>query len=119
MVDKFEEIMKDVDARVRDIYEYQVDPNYVLDKVAELEGRSRKKNLRIYGINEEKSEIWEMCETKIKNIFQDKLKIHEDIIIECVHRTKRKTTRKVQQEKKVKSMILRNVHKLKGEVTFL
>ena len=66
---KLEENMKDVDARIRDIYECQVDPNYVLDKLTELEDRSRRNNLRIDGINEEKRETWEMCETKIRNIF--------------------------------------------------
>ena len=44
-------------------------------------------------INEEKSETWEMCETKFINIFQEKLKIHIDIIIERAHRTKGKTNR--------------------------
>ena len=34
-----------------------------------------------------------MCETKIKNIFQEKLEIHDDITIERAHRTKEKTTR--------------------------
>ena len=53
-VQKLEEKMKDVDARVRDIYVYEVDPNYVLEKLAELEDRSRRNNLRIDGINEEK-----------------------------------------------------------------
>ena len=41
-VEKLEENMKDVDMRIQDIYEYQVDPNYVLDKLAELEDRSRR-----------------------------------------------------------------------------
>ena len=88
-----EENMKDVDARIQDIYKYQVDPNYVLDKFAELQDRSRRNNLRTDGINEEKGKTWEMCETKIKNIFQEKLEIHDDIIIERAHRTKGKTTR--------------------------
>ena len=43
-VEKLEENMKDVDARVREIYEYQVDPNYVLDKLAELEIIQQEKN---------------------------------------------------------------------------
>ena len=80
--------MKDVDTRIRDIYEYQVDPNYVLDKLVELEGRSSRNNLSIDGINEEKDETWKICETKIKNIFQEKLEIHDEIIIERTHRTK-------------------------------
>lgn len=32
-----------------------------------------------------------MCEIKIKNIFQEKLEIHKDIIIERSNRTKGKT----------------------------
>ena len=40
-VEKLEDNMKDVDAKVRDIYEYQVDPNYELDKLSELEDRSQ------------------------------------------------------------------------------
>ena len=86
--------MKDVDVRVRDIYEQcQIEPSYVLDKLTELEDRSRRNNLHLDGINGEKDETWGMCETKIKNIFQDKLEIHEDIIIERADRTKGETTR--------------------------
>ena len=85
--------MKDVDARIRDLCEYQIEPNYVLDKLAEVEDISRSNNLRIDGINEEKGETWKMRERKIKNIFQEKLEIHGDIIIERADRTKGKTTR--------------------------
>ena len=73
-----------------------------------------------------------MCETKIKNIFREKLEITDDIIIECAHRTKVKTTRNNTARKnqprtiviklayyKNKSMILRNVHKLKGSDIFI
>ena len=86
-----------------------------------------KNNLRIDGINEEKGETWEMCETNIKSIFQDKLEVYEHIIIERAHRTKGKTTRNNAAGKKQprtmviklanykdKSMLLRNVHNLKG-----
>ena len=50
-----------------------------------------------------------MCETKIKNIFQEKLEIHEDLIIKHTHRTKEKT---IGHEHKDKSMILRKAHEL-------
>ena len=73
-----------------------------------------------------------MCETKIKNIFREKLEINDDIIIERAHRTKGKTTRNNTARKnqprtiviklayyKNKSMILRNVHKLKGSDIFI
>ena len=128
-VEKLEENMKHVDARMQ---QTQVDSNYVLDKLAELEDRSRSNNLRIDGINEEKNETWKMCETKIKNIFQEKLEIHDDIIIERAHRTKGKTTRNNTARKnqprtiviklanyKDKSMTLRNVHKLKSSDIFI
>ena len=72
-----------------------------------------------------------MCETKIKNIFREKLEINDDIIIERAHRAKGKTTRNNTARKnqprtiviklanyKDKSMILRNV-KLKGSNIFI
>ena len=92
-VEKLEENIKDVDVMIRDIYEYHIDSNYVLGKLGEEEGRSRRNNLRINGINKEKGKTWEMCKTKIKNIFQEKLEIQDNIIIERTHRTKGKTTR--------------------------
>ena len=64
--------MKDVNARVQDIYKYVVDPNYVLHKLAELEHRELKNNLHIDDINKEKGKTREMCEVKVKNIFQEK-----------------------------------------------
>ena len=73
-----------------------------------------------------------MCETKIKIFFQEKLEIHNDIIIKRTHRTKEKRTRNNVAGKKQartivirlanykdKSMILRNVHKLKESETFI
>ena len=124
--------MKDVDARLRDIYKYQVNPNYVLEKLAELEDRLCRNNLHVDGINKEKNETWEMFQIKIKNVFQGKLEIHEDIIIECAHRTKGKTTKNNTAGKKQprtivlklanckdKKMIFRNVHKLKGSGIFI
>ena len=43
-----------VNAGIQDIYKYLADPNYALYKPAQLEDRSRRKNLRIVGIKEEK-----------------------------------------------------------------
>ena len=73
-----------------------------------------------------------MCETKIKNIFQEKLEIHDGIIIERARRAKGKTTRNNTARKNQprtivrklanytdKSMILRNVQKLKGSGIYI
>ena len=73
-----------------------------------------------------------MCKTEIKNIFQEKLEIHEDINVERVHRRKGKTTRNKTAGKKqprtiviklanykYKSTTLRNVHELKESYIFI
>ena len=41
-----------------------------------------------------------MCEIRVKNIFQEKLEIHEDIIMERAHRRKGKATRNNAARKK-------------------
>ena len=120
-----EESLREVDTKVRDIYEYQVDLSYALEKLAELEDRSSRDNLCIDGINEEKGETWEMCETKVKNSFQEKLEIREGIIIERAHRTNtadKKQPRKIVvklADYKDKSMIFRKVYKPKGSDIFI
>ena len=73
-----------------------------------------------------------MCEIKVKNIFQEKLEIHEDIIMERAHRRKGKATRNNAAREtqprtiiielanyKDKSIILSNVHKLKRSDIFI
>ena len=73
-----------------------------------------------------------MCETKMKNIFQERLEIHNNIIIDCARRKKGKATRNTTPGKKQprtiviklgndkdKSMILINVHKLKKSDIFI
>ena len=42
--------------RVDEIYDYQVDPEYVTNKLIDLEDRSRRNNLRIDGISESRNE---------------------------------------------------------------
>lgn len=87
-VEKLHENMQDFDVELRDKYKYQVYPNCILNKLAELEDRSSRSNLCVDGIKEEKNEALEMCETKVKEISQEKLEIKEDIITESANRTK-------------------------------
>ena len=69
---------------------------------------------------------------KDSKYFSGGIEIHDNIIIECAHRTKGKTTRNNTAWKseprtivinldnyKDKSMILRNIHKLKGSDNFI
>ena len=65
-VNNVEENMCKVKEDLKEIYEYQIDPDYVNDnltgirnKLAKLEDRSRRNNIRIDGIAEEPGETWE------------------------------------------------------------
>ena len=44
--------LNDLSDLVDEIYDYQVDPEYVANKLIDLEDRSRRNNLRIDGIPE-------------------------------------------------------------------
>ena len=46
--------MEKLDSDIQEIYEYQIDPKYVQDKLTESEDRFRRNNIRIDGIKETK-----------------------------------------------------------------
>ena len=64
--------------------------NDLSDKIRDQEDRSRRNNLRIDGIKENEKENVRDLEEKVKNLFQHKLDIKDDIEIERIHRTGRK-----------------------------
>ena len=79
---------------MNEMYDYQIDPNYVndsllelQDKISEMEDRSRRDNISVDGVTEEKGEAWEDCEIKVLEILRDKFEI-EDVTIERAHRLK-------------------------------
>ena len=65
--------LNDLYDRVDEIYDYQVDPDYVTNKLIDLEDRSRRNNLRIDGIPESKNETWEKCEEEVQKVFKENL----------------------------------------------
>ena len=73
---------------VEEIYDYQVDPEYVTDKLIDLEDRSRRNNLRINDILESRNKTWEEYEEEIQKVFNEKLDI-KNVQIERAHRSKR------------------------------
>ena len=51
--------------KMNEIYDYQIDPDFVndslselQDKISETEDRSRRNNIRVDGVTEEKGETW-------------------------------------------------------------
>ena len=60
------------------------------DKMAMLEDRSRRDNLRFGGIQEEAGEKWERSEELVKEFIREELGIHEPVEFHRAHRTGRK-----------------------------
>ena len=52
--------------KMDEMYDHQIEPHYVndsllelQDKISKMEDRSRRNNIRVYGVTEEKGETWE------------------------------------------------------------
>ena len=86
-VNNAENKLADIEHRINEIYDYQIDPDYVERKLIDLEDRLRKSNLRVDGILETPWKTWEDCEEKLQQVFQEKLGLVCSIEIERAHRT--------------------------------
>ena len=119
--------LNDLSDRADEIYDYQVDPEYVTSKLIDLEDRFRRNNFRIAGISESRNETWEECGEEIQKVFNEKLG-GKSVQIERAHRSKRSKSNSNSGKPrtivckllnyKQKEEILRNTKKLR-EVTFL
>ena len=90
--DMVEEKTKKVEEKIDNVKELRETPihgNKIMDKkVAELEDRSRRNNLRFDGIKEDEKETWEVSEEKIRTILENELELaSENIVIERAHRS--------------------------------
>lgn len=56
-----------------------LDPNEVLEKLIELEGRSQKNNLRKDGLTDNTSDTQDDCKKKVQEMLQDISNIQDDI----------------------------------------
>ena len=138
IVNNVEENMCQVKEDLKELYEYQIDPDYVngsladiRNKLSELEDRSRKNNIRIDGITEEPGETDEKCERKVHRLLSEELDL-TDVVIERAHRVKayiheKKNSKKFRSRAIVrkllslvdKARILKNSHRLKGTTYYL
>ena len=55
-----------LDKRIQEIYEWQLDAEYIHKKSVDLEDHSRRNNLRIDWIKERVGESWEDCEAEVE-----------------------------------------------------
>ena len=74
--------LADIEYQIEEIYDYQIDPECVEQKLIDLEDRSRRNNLRVDGILETSGKTWEDCEEKLQQVFQEKPGLEYPIEIE-------------------------------------
>ena len=128
-----EENMCKVKEDLKEIYVYQIDPDYVNDsltdiryKLTELEDRSRRNNIRIDEIAEEPGKTWGKCERKVQRLLSEELDIN-DVVKKRAHRVKayspeKKNSKKLRPRTVVckllsfidKAKFIKNSHRLKG-----
>ena len=77
------------------MYDYQLDPAFIEDKLIDLEGRSSRNNLKVDGIKERSNEVWEDCENELHDHFKESLDIEEEVLIERTHSVKIDKSKKV------------------------
>ena len=58
----------DTEQRIEEIYDYQIDVDYVQQKLIDPEDRSKRNNLGVDGILETPVETWEYCEEKLQQV---------------------------------------------------
>ena len=126
-IKKLEEKHKSIKKTVDEIHNSQVDSDFAYDKLIDLEDRSRRNNLRIYGISESKYETWEKCEEKVDEVFHEKLGL-DNSHIERAHRVKRGKNDKSTKPRtivcnllsfKEKKLVMKNAKKLKNMNIFI
>ena len=114
-----------METELQEFYNNQIAPEYIYNKLVDLEDRSRRCNLGIDGVTEKKGETWEQCEEEIENIFKEKLHL-ENTNIERAHRSKGKASSNEPRtivckllSYKQKKEILKNAKKFKGSNIFI
>ena len=82
--------LNQVKTDLQELGEDVLDPDYVINKLIELEDRSRRNNIRIDGIEDDQNETWDSCEEKVQKLIKEKLGLENEVEIERCHRMKKK-----------------------------
>ena len=94
--------LNQVKTELKELGKHALDPNYVTNKLIELEDRSRRNNIRIDGIEEEQYETWDRCEEKIQKVIKDKLGIEDDVEIDRCCRMKKSGKDRLNNERNLR-----------------
>ena len=119
--------IKKIQTDLREIKDDLLDPTFVLEKLIELENRSRRNNVRIDGVPEISYKTWESCEEEVRKIIINKVDITDDTELDRCHRmgkfqrnkSKPRTVVCKFLRSKDKHKVLQNGKKLKNSGIFI
>ena len=123
-----EDHLEHIESHVQETYDYQLDSAFIVDKLMDLEDRSRRNSLRVNSMKERPNKTLGDCEKELDALFKESLDIDEEVVIERPNRVKTVRNKKGNTPKKVvckiinykdKVKILRNSRKLKGKNIFI
>ena len=124
-----EENFEHIESRVQqEMYNHQLDPAFIEDKLIDLKNRSRRNSLRVYSIKERPNKTWEKCKLELDTRLKEILGLEDEVGIERVHRVKTDKNKKVNRPIEIvyrilsykdKFKILRNAKKRKGKNIFI
>ena len=80
---------KEISEKAKAISDLNIEFSTMKNKMTYLENQSRRNNIRINGIPEDKNESWDQTETKVKETLNNTLNLDFEPLIERAHRTGR------------------------------
>ena len=125
-VARMEEDLGNIESCVQEMYDYQLDPAFIKDKLIDLVDRYEN-NFRINCIDDLIMGTWEDFDKELDTLFKESLGIRK-VVIEREHRAKTDKNKKSNTPKTIvcrilnykdKVKILRNAIKLQGENIFI
>ena len=66
-------------AGIKELGEDLLDPDFVAEKLIELEGRSWQNNLRINVVKDTPNKTWDVCKEKVHSIIKEEFEITAEI----------------------------------------
>ena len=108
-----EDNLGNIESRLQEIYDYQLYPAFIEDRLIVLGDQSRRNNLRIDGIMKRANETWEDSEKELDTLFKESLGIEEEVVTERAHRLKKDNKKKSNRPRTIICRILNYKDKVK------
>ena len=116
---------KEFRIQAKQMEEFKTEITTLTSQMARQEDYSRRKNIRIKGVEEENQENWEQTQFKVDKLMKEKMEL-QNVKIEYAHRINKKTNKPGPRtivarlsHDTDKSRTMKNSHKLKGTRIFI